>query len=611
MAKQVVALEVTANMDNATKSVGSLKQQLKLAQKEVEALSDKFGATSKEAIEAAKAAAKLKDSIGDAKALTDAYNPDAKFQAFGAAVQGVAGGFAALQGAQGLFGSQSEELEKTLLKVQSAMALSQGLNSIMAAKDAFMNLGAMVKGQVVQAFNFLKVTLLANPIFALVTIIAGVALSFKKVRDAIINFIPGLKETIEFFGKLIDTVSDWIGATSDATRALDAMTAAQERNSAAIDNQIKILQAVGGKQDEIFKLKEKQIVEEIRLLDKKNEVEGELSKEELQRKKDLFADLVVLNIEDSNAKKEKLKKDQDDKDKADKEAFDKQKAFNDKSLQQRKEHEAKVRDLIKELEISVQDLKSTDFEKEENRLIRERDSRLAIAMGNADALYLIERDFYLKMQELKNKFAPQVDEKAEVKEPIAVVQKRAEVAALEGLENSVTENIAKNVAVRRTIFQLEAEEKEALLEKTSSTLNVFADLVGKQTAAGKVLAIASATIDTYQAANKALKADYGIFGPGAQIARVLSVASTIAMGIKSVKSIAAVKVPGASGGGGGSIPSGGIVAPLTPQAQTTRLDQNSINQIGNAAAPRAYVVERDITNAQQRDNQLKRAARIN
>ena len=61
---KVVNLEVKTTVE-------PLKKQLKEAQKEVEALSEKFGATSLQAINAAKRAGELKDAIGDAKALTD------------------------------------------------------------------------------------------------------------------------------------------------------------------------------------------------------------------------------------------------------------------------------------------------------------------------------------------------------------------------------------------------------------------------------------------------------------------------------------------------------------------------------------------------------------
>ena len=59
---------------NAGEAIGSLKKQLREAQAEVGALSDKFGATSAEAVKAAKRAAELKDRIGDAKALVDTFN---------------------------------------------------------------------------------------------------------------------------------------------------------------------------------------------------------------------------------------------------------------------------------------------------------------------------------------------------------------------------------------------------------------------------------------------------------------------------------------------------------------------------------------------------------
>ena len=125
--------------------LGNLKTQLKEAQKEVQVLADKFGATSEEAINAAKKAADLKDGIGDAKSLTDAFNPDAKFKALSSSLAGVAGGFAAVQGAMALFGAQNKDVEKALLKVQAAMALSQGLNAIGDANDAYKRLSASIK----------------------------------------------------------------------------------------------------------------------------------------------------------------------------------------------------------------------------------------------------------------------------------------------------------------------------------------------------------------------------------------------------------------------------------------------------------------------------------
>jgi hypothetical protein len=145
MAEKIIEVGVKTNIPEVTENVASLKTQLRQAQNEVNELANKFGATSKEAIEAAKRAAELKDAIGDAKALTDAFNPDAKFKALTATLGGVAGGFSAVQGAIGLMGAESENVEKALLKVQSAMALSQGVQAVGESVDSVKQLGAVIK----------------------------------------------------------------------------------------------------------------------------------------------------------------------------------------------------------------------------------------------------------------------------------------------------------------------------------------------------------------------------------------------------------------------------------------------------------------------------------
>jgi hypothetical protein len=140
--KKVIELEVNSNL-------GNLKQQLKQAQVEVQTLAEKFGATSAQAVEAAKKAAILKDKIGDAKALTDAFNPDAKFKALSGSLTGVAGGFSVVTGAMAAFGKQNEDVEKALLKVQGAMALASGAQAIGESIDSFKQLGAVLKANTI------------------------------------------------------------------------------------------------------------------------------------------------------------------------------------------------------------------------------------------------------------------------------------------------------------------------------------------------------------------------------------------------------------------------------------------------------------------------------
>jgi hypothetical protein len=171
----------TQNFKKSEEAAKSLRTQLREAQAEVATLSDKFGATSREAVEAAKRAAELKDRIGDAKSLTEAFNPDAKFKALSASLSGVAGGFAAYQGAMGLVGVESKDLEKQLLKVQSAMAIATGLQQLGEARDSFKQLKAVA----VNALNGIKTAIGATGIGLLVVALGAVYTYWDDIKEAV------------------------------------------------------------------------------------------------------------------------------------------------------------------------------------------------------------------------------------------------------------------------------------------------------------------------------------------------------------------------------------------------------------------------------------------
>lgn len=179
--KETIVLDAQLNSSQAESSVKSLKSQLREAQAEVAKLSEQFGATSVQAREAAKKAAELKDAIGDAKALTDAFNPDRKFNALGSALSGVAGGFAAIQGAMALVGTESKDIEKTLLKVQAAMALAQGINAITESTEAFKNL----KSVAIDAFNGIKKAIGSTGIGLIVVALGTIYAYWDDIKEAV------------------------------------------------------------------------------------------------------------------------------------------------------------------------------------------------------------------------------------------------------------------------------------------------------------------------------------------------------------------------------------------------------------------------------------------
>jgi hypothetical protein len=164
-------------------SLGEIKKAIKAAEFEALALSQQFGETDKRVIELREQIGKLKDTIEDSAAATKNYaGSSAVFPALAKSVQGVASGFAAVQGAIGLLGVESQEVEKSLLKVQSALALSQGLGDLIEAKDAFINLGGVIKGSVTKAFGTLKSAIISTGIGALVVTLGLLIANFDEVK---------------------------------------------------------------------------------------------------------------------------------------------------------------------------------------------------------------------------------------------------------------------------------------------------------------------------------------------------------------------------------------------------------------------------------------------
>ena len=92
------------------------------------------------------------------------------------ATQGVVAGMQVAAGAVGLFGSKSEELEKILLKVQSAMALSQGLKDFQEFVPAIKNVASSFTGVLtksVQSFGKAARTAIAATGIGLLVVAVG------------------------------------------------------------------------------------------------------------------------------------------------------------------------------------------------------------------------------------------------------------------------------------------------------------------------------------------------------------------------------------------------------------------------------------------------------
>ena len=111
-------------------------------------------------------------------------------QKLGSALNGATSGFAATQGAMALFGSENDALEKSLLKVQSALAIQQGVQGLTESyRELGGKTGIATKAQA--AFNFV---MNLNPIILIVTGITLAIAALAKFTSFLDPAIQGLKD---------------------------------------------------------------------------------------------------------------------------------------------------------------------------------------------------------------------------------------------------------------------------------------------------------------------------------------------------------------------------------------------------------------------------------
>jgi hypothetical protein len=593
-------------------------------------LQNTAGASAGEIANAAKRAAELKDRIGDAKATIEAFDPDAKFKAFGQSIQGVAGAFAATQGALALVGVESAEVEKQLLKVQGALALSEGLNTVLSSIDGFKNLGLVIKTNVLSAFASMKAAaisafttmrgaLIATGVGAFAIALGLIVANFDAIKEAVLKAIPGLANVGKIFSGIVEKVTDFVGITNEADRALEKFTKTSAKRKESLESELKILEASGAGEKALSE-KRKQIVNtDLNVLREKLKTTGKLSDEEAKKFRELKTDLVVIDAKynksviDENAKRHEKVAQQN------KEARDKELAAEKKRLE--------------DLRKGAEDARS-EYEKNQARINAEDEN---IANRNADK-FLSDQEKeieatqakYDKLYEERVKFGGDLAEVESARqEELAKIQEKFDQQSLEKMSDVAEETVQTNRATlqmqvadekkateaKKKLAQEEAKAKIAAASATADTLANLSNLLGQETAAGKAMAVASATISAIVSAQKAYESTIGIPFVGPVLAPI-NAGLALASGYKSIQNILAVQVPGQSGGGTapslGSAPSAGAGAPIAPRASEpvpTALDQKSLNTISNVVT-RAYVVESDITGSQQRIQRIEKASRF-
>ena len=648
---------ITNSIEQTDKATQSLRSQLRQAQADVGELSEKFGATSREAIEAAKRAGQLKDAIGDAKSLTDAFNPDAKFSALSGSLSGVASGFSAVEGSLALAGVQSENLQETMVRLQAAMALSQGLQGLGESIDSFKQMGAVAKN----ALAGIKTGIAATGIGLLLVAVGAIAIYWDDIKEAVGGVSTEQESLNKLSQKNLDTEQSKLDSFSLQENSLKlqgksekdilkmkisqtdqiikaseiqieqsiattkAQTEAAKRNqdilagvlkfiSLPLTMILKTVDAVGSALGKDFGLEEKVFkgLSSFIFDPKKTQAEGDkVVAEQRKALEKLKSDKDGLQLSINNIDKQ-----------ANTEAAAKRKEANDKANDDAQKAKEKAIEAAKEKADALERIRQGEIDTEAERRaeeLRQVQEQYKLLIADAEkfgqdttALKEAQRT---KEKELTDKFATEDAEKklAEDEKAKADAQKKLDDAKV----------IAdKQIEIERVVAESKKAIQDASFDVASQGIGLIKGLFEKNKGVQKAamlaesaLGIAKIIVNTQTANAVASASPINAIDPTYGIrSRIIN---TVSAGIGIAANIAAT-AKGLAALGGGGAPSGGNVSGAgggaAPAPQFNVVGNTGVNQLaqtlGSQQPVQAFVVANQVTSQQSLDRNIIKNASL-
>ena len=576
-----MALNATIDLTVKKPDFKSMKAEIRELTLAAQQAVMQFGEFSPEARKAEAALASARDRMEDFNDRVKAVNPD-KFAQLNTVVSGVARGFQAAQGAMALFGNQSKDLEKTMVKLQGAMALAEGLEGIGKVQQQFGALAGNIKGGVTKAFQSLgRISTMAFGIIGIALTL--IITNFDTLKKAVMSLIPGLGKMADFIGGLVEQFTDFIGVTSAEDRALEKLNKTTAKSNEQLDREIALLKARGDEVGAFSKQREKlnNDLAVARANYGKN-TEKEWGKIILDTKNALD----ILEVEEGKYITTQAQAQTD----ANKESEAKRQARIAKEIQDELDRQAKLEaarkqhlDQVISAELSANEaarqsrlaMATTDEERiqigYENKLAALKEAQIqeeiAVA-GNEEALALVRQ----KYKDLEIVATAEVDA-----EELALNKKKADEAVKIADEQakSIADINAKAVADQLANEAALADAKDKMVQATRDAITALGGLFKEGSDAAKAAALIDIAIGTgvgfinaLDIAQKGAKAT----GPAAPFAFPIFYASQIAAVLGAANKARAILKSG-KGGGSASAPSqmggGGAPQMAAPKVSST------------------------------------------
>lgn len=524
-----------------------------------------------------------------------------------------AGAFSLVQGSMSLFGAESEDVEQAILKVQSAMAISQGVETITEGAKSVRALGTAIQSTTIfqkasSAAQYVwNAAMAANPIGLVVASIAAL--------------LVGGYKLIKFFKDSSDANEKAAASTIKNTNALkqQSISAAQSSNKLKTynDQQYAMAQASGASSEELRKLALKHKEEEV-ALNKKNAI---LAQSTFLRQRDTLAALKNSDASDEViANQEKLVQETY-------KSFKKQNEILSNSYKER----AALRNSNKVGEVADEKARLDEITEKNKEAYKKRleDQKEAAekAKEEREKAAQAERDFFIGIDNANRE--RKVNEALE-KEAADI--KFAETIAAEADRLLLEEETNKKRSLDNIAREkAEADAKTAIRMKSLDDLTTIfgaesrlgkAFLIAKQLLQARELAMEMSKTITFSA-QAAARSTMAVAEGTAQTAKVgfpqniplligyaaqaAGIFSAIRSAVRSSKASATLpSMPSVSEGVLSSAPA---AAPQFNVVGTS--GQNQIAQsLGNQAPVKAYVVSNDVTSAQSLDRNIVKTATL-
>lgn len=529
----------------------------------------------------AKRAGEVSDKIGDINTKiknlgSDTKNIDAVVQG----AQTLSGAFSVASSASALLGSENEDLQKTMMKVESAIGLTVGIQSIANAlqKESALAIGianvatkvqtglqvayAVVVGTTTGALKALRVALVSTGVGALVVALGYLISKMSESSDATEEMSEKQKE----LNKELEYTKE---LTEDEAKRIDYLTQtalANAKKRGASDKELTKIQIEG------IVARNKANIDEINAIKATQQNEWDLTKEQHKRIQDLRNQNIDLQRQGRLLVAN----------------FEADQAIKQRDLEQKNAEDAKKR--RKELN---------------NERRRELEEQRKKDLEDLRAFQKLMWDTHLE-----NVADEAVQKKQEDEDKLKRLKEIGD--ASDAIDKEFND---KEIARAQAVASSKQAIREAELQAIDGGINLLKSLAGKSKAlqataliAESAVGIAKIIMNT-QTANAAVTAKYALIPGGVALATAEKTLNRVNAGIGIATNLVALKsgLSALGGGGGSSARSGGGGGSESTPPSFNIVGQNPNNQLAQSIAQQqqqplqAYVVSGNVTSAQSLD----------